>query len=187
MTDYNELYILNKLKQGDIHALEVIYNEHYANLCRYLLLLFKNQLLVEQIANDIFLYLWEHRKTLEIRISLETYLFTAGRYKALNKIRDTKRQQEIDQHLATEYVSVDTPDSIIEIKELESVIEKAIETLPPRCQHIFRLSREEELSYKEIAELLGISVNTVEGQMSHALHKLRTILRPYYRTILLSL
>lgn len=188
MADYNESYVLNRVKQGDISALEVIYHRHYANLCRYLLVLFRNPVMAEQIANDVFIYLWENRQSIEIKSSLESYLFAAGRYKTLNKIRDSKRQKEISHQLSlASDDSVEGPDSIIEIKELENIIEKAIETLPPRCQQIFRLSREEEMSYKEIAALLDISVNTVEGQMSIALSKLRAILRPYYCLLLINL
>ena len=185
MENIDEFFLLSKLKEGNIKALEVIYNKHYRNLCLYLQMLFKNELLVEHIAQDIFIYLWEKRETLEIKTSLESYLYTAGRYKALNQIRDAKRQEIIRENLfapTAEYVN--DLDSILEVHELEKIIEDAIKTLPARCQQIFRLSREEDLSYKEIAELLNLSVNTVEGQMAIALKKLRTILRPFYLQLL---
>jgi RNA polymerase sigma-70 factor, ECF subfamily len=188
MPNIEEQYLLKRLKEGDIKALEVIFDQHYNNLCRYLLLLFKNQLLVEHIAQDIFIYLWEKREKLEIKTSLESYLFAAGRYKALNKIRNIKRQEEIkkdlslDQNEATESVETE-----LEIKELECLIDDAVSTLPERCQQIFRLSRDKEMSYKEIAEFLDISINTVEGQMAIALKKLRKILRPFYFQIFFTL
>ncbi len=186
MGNTDELFLLNKLKEGDINALEVIFHKYYGSLCRYLLLLFKNELIVEHIAQDIFIYLWEKRESLEIKTSLESYLYTAGRYKALNQIRDSKCREAIRKNLITsenEYNS--DPELKLEIKELERIIEDAIKTLPARCQQIFRLSRGDEMSYKEIAELLNISVNTVEGQMAIALKKLRTILRPFYLQLLL--
>lgn len=185
MESIDEFFLLTKLKEGDIKALEVIFNKHYGNLCLYLLLLFKNELLVEHIAQDIFIYLWEKRKTIEIKTSLESYLYTAGRYKALNQIRDAKRHEIIRKNMFSpdaEYIN--ELDSILEVHELKKIIEEAINTLPVRCQQIFRLSREEDLSYKEIAELLNVSVNTVEGQMAIALKKLRTILKPFYFKLL---
>jgi RNA polymerase sigma-70 factor (ECF subfamily) len=185
MESIDELFLLSKLKEGDIKALEVIFNKHYGNLCLYLLLLFKNELLVEHIAQDIFIYLWEKRETIEIKTSLESYLYTAGRYKALNQIRDAKRHEIIRKNMfAPDAEYINELDSILEVHELKKIIEEAINTLPARCQQIFRLSREEDLSYKEIAELLNVSVNTVEGQMAIALKKLRTILKPFYFQLL---
>lgn len=186
MADYDESYLLQRLKEGDINALEVIFNRHYSNLCRYLLLLFKNNLHVEHIAQDIFVYLWENRKSLEINTSFASYIYAAGRYKALNQIRNAKRQQAIKENISTLQNDSDiASDSILEIKELEKLIEDAISSLPNRCQQIFRLSREEEMSYKEIAAFLNVSIHTVEGQMAIALNKLRKILRPFYMQLLL--
>jgi RNA polymerase sigma-70 factor, ECF subfamily len=180
-----ESYLLKKLKEGDIRALEVIFNSHYANLCRYLLLLFKNQLLVENIAQDIFVYIWENREQIEIKTSLEAYLYSAGRYKALNQIRNTSKRESINQSIASSFSLEETSsDSKMELKEMEQIIENAILTLPERCQKIFRLSREEDMSYKEIAKFLGISINTVENQVGIALKKLRIVLRPFYLQIL---
>ncbi|HEX3007910.1 MAG TPA: RNA polymerase sigma-70 factor, partial [Bacteroidales bacterium] len=179
MSNTEEVYLIHKLKEGDIKALEVLFNLHYSNLCRYLLLLFKNQLLVENIAEDIFVYLWENRETIEIKTSLEAYLYSAGRYKALNQIRNASRHKQINETLAVLEQDEDTSfEKMLELKELEEVLENAIRHLPPRCQEIFRLSREEDLSYKEIAHLLNISVNTVESQMGIALKRLKTVLRP---------
>lgn len=69
--------------------------KHYNNLSRYLLLLFKNELLVEHVAQDIFIYLWENRSEIEINVSLESYIYTAGRYKALNQLRNAKLQEAV--------------------------------------------------------------------------------------------
>lgn len=181
-----ETYLIQKLKEGDIRALEVIFNQHYSNLCRYLLLLFKNQLLVDHIAQDVFVYLWENRQVIEIRSSLASYLYSAGRYKALNQIRNTSKRESINKNIASSASIEDkSSDTILEIKELEQIIDNAINTLPARCQQIFRLSREEDMGYKDIAKLLNISVNTVENQMGIALKKLRTILRPFYMQLFL--
>ncbi|MBN2611736.1 MAG: RNA polymerase sigma-70 factor [Bacteroidales bacterium] len=188
MTSVEDRYLLQKLKEGDIQALEVLFDKYYGNLCRYLMVLFKNQLLVEHISQDIFIYLWENRKNLEINSSLESYLYTAGKYKALNQLRNLKRQEKIKERLGhLQQKEEKSIESKIEVTELEQIINDAIDSLPGRCKEIFRLSREEDKSYKEIAKLLNISINTVEGQMSIALKKLRTLLRPFYLKILMSL
>ena len=179
MTNIEDQYLLQKLKEDDIHALETLFHRYYGNLCRYLLLIFRNQLLVEHIAQDLFIYLWENRKTLQINGSIESYLYTAGRYKALNQIRNSKRQEKIREEIGNSKLkSTDLSGSTIEINELEKIIEDAVNLLPARCQQIFRLSREEDKSYKEIAKLLNLSINTVENQMTIALKKLRKLLGP---------
>lgn len=185
MNNSEEDYLIQKLKEGDIKALEVLFHKHYDNLCKYLLLLFKNQLLTENIAQDVFVYLWEKRETIEIQSSLESYLYTAGRYKALNQVRNSKKRESINQSLVNSDQLEESPsDRIVELKELENIIEEAISNLPLRCQQIFKLSRNEDMSYKEIAKTLNLSLSTVENQMSIALRKLRTTLRPFYAQIL---
>ncbi|HJZ41374.1 MAG TPA: RNA polymerase sigma-70 factor [Bacteroidales bacterium] len=176
-----ESYLLEKLKEGDIHALEVIFNRHYGSLCKYLFLLFKNHVITDHIAQDIFVYLWENRETIDIKVSLDAYLYSAGRYKALNQIRNAKKQESILKELGS--APFEEPfmnDQIIETEELKKIIEETISTLPERCQQIFRLSREDDMSYRDIAMVLGLSVNTVENQMAIALRKLRKLLRPFY-------
>jgi len=186
MNKSEEVYLIQRLKEGDIKALEVLFHKHYKSLSNYLLLLFKNQLLTEHIAQDIFVYLWENRETIEIHSSIESYLYTAGRYKALNEVRNSKRREAIGKSLATEDEQDETSfDKAIEIQELKNIIEEAVNNLPERCQQIFKLSRDEELSYKEIAKLLNLSLSTVENQMSIALRKLRTTLRPLYSVFLI--
>lgn len=181
MLNNEETYLLQKLKEGDIQVLEVVFNKHYSSLCKYLFLLFKNQVVVEHIAQDIFIYLWENRSTIEINTSLEAYLYSAGRYKALNQIRNAKRHEKINGEINKSKKATSVPaDKMLEIKELQKIIEEAVASLPQRCQKIFRLSREEDLSYKEIAKILHISVNTVEGQIGIAIKKLRKTLRPFY-------
>lgn len=184
MENEDEILLLQRLKDDDIKALEAIFHQHYSRLYNYLLLIFRNQLLVEHIAQDIFIYLWENRKTIRIKTSLESYLYSAGRYQAINHLRDARRHERINLRIAETYDNaVQSPFTILESKELEKIIEDAISTLPERCQQIFRLSREEELQYKEIAEVLHISVNTVETQMGIAFRKLRQALHPFYLRI----
>lgn len=180
--DYKEdAYLLHRLKEDDVKALKVLFDRYYADLCRYLSLLFKNKIIVEHIVQDIFVYLWENRHSLEITTSIESYLYAAGRYKAINHVRNARRREEIHQALMEgQPLDFKEVEEKLEIKELEKVISEAVNSLPDRCRQIFLLSRENDLSYKEIARLLDLSVNTVENQMSIALKKLRKVLRPYY-------
>jgi RNA polymerase sigma-70 factor, ECF subfamily len=185
MTDENDL--LKRLKEDDVEALHLLFDRYFGDLNRYLCLLFKNEVMAENIAQDIFVYIWEQRHKLEIHSSLEAYLYTAGRYRALNQLRNEKLHKHVLQKIRQSEPDAFDLNNKIEMIELENLIEEAVSSLPERCQKIFRMSRYDELSYKAIAGLLGISVNTVENQMSIALKKLRKVLKPFYLQMLLSL
>lgn len=182
-----ESYLIKRLNEGDIEAFEIIFKSNYAKLCKYLLMLFKNQSIIDNIAQDVFLYIWENREDIIIKTSIQAYLFSAGRYKAINHIRNIKSHSEIEKNIYKQTDFEHQTDTAIEFKELNTIVEEAIKSLPERCQKIFRLSRDKDLTYKEIAQILDISVNTVENQMSIALKKLRHILKPFYLKIFFSL
>lgn len=185
---FEERYLIKKLNEGDMGAFEVIFKMHYGKLCQYLLMLFKNQSIVDNIAQDVFLYIWENREKITIKKSLQAYLFSAGRYKAINHIRDVKSHTHIiEGNIYRENDLETSSDQVLEMKELNHIVEEAIKSLPDRCQQIFRLSRDQDLSNKEIAKILNISVNTVENQMSIALKKLRSHLKPYFLKMFFSL
>ena len=81
----------------------------------------------------------------------------------------------------------DSADEAIELKELNHIVSEAIDLLPNRCQQIFRLSRTDELSYREIAELMNISINTIDNQVHTAIKKIKTHVKRYYPELYLSL
>ena len=118
--------------------------------------------------HQVFINLWEKRATLDLSTSLKSYLFTSVHNRSLNVIRDRKK-----------FSSAEVPDvagewdvsAQIESMELEAKIREAIDFLPEKCREVFELNRFEGLKYSEIAARLGISVKTVENQMSKALKK----------------
>lgn len=181
--------IQKQLNAGEVAALERLFHQYYDDLCRYTLVFTKDIVIAENIVQDLFVYLWEHRQTIEIHLSFESYLYQASRYKALNYKRDQSRKEEKLPFLLEQNsfkVSVGA-DEAIEYKELNQILYKAIELLPSRCQQIFRLSRTNELSYREIAELMDISISTVDNQINTAIKKIKTHVKRYYPELYLSL
>lgn len=182
--------ILQKqLNAGEVSALEYLFHQYYDDLCRYILVFTKDIAIAENIVQDLFVYIWEHRETIEIHVSFESYLYQASRYKALNHRRDKSRVDDKLSLLAEQrYGNVSVgADEAIDFKELNQILSKAINLLPDRCQQIFRLSRNEELSYREIADLMNISISTVDNQINIALKKIKTHVRQYYPELYLSL
>lgn len=124
----------------------------------------------KEIVHASFVRLWEKHPGLDPDTNYKSYLYTSVRNKCLNKIRDSKKLVSI--HEANNEMS-SPGSSIVEVRELEREITYALNTLPKKCRQVFELSRVEELKYAEIAEKMGISVKTVEAQMSKALKLMR--------------
>lgn len=140
-------------------------------------MIIKNQDAAEEIALDIFTNIWEKRETLHIQLTFKAYLFQAARNRSLNYLRDNERIVYSDDYSVFEQSQNDTT---IEFVELQRLIEEAIFSLPEKCREVFLKSREDNLSNKEIADQLNISVKTVEAQMSRALKSIRKYLGDAY-------
>ena len=129
----------------------------------------------EELVQDVFVKVWEKRSELALDESLKSYLFTAVRNRAFNYLRDQARKGQTDS--IDENIDLEAPKGDpLEFADLQAIIQQGLDSLPPRCRAIFLLSREAEMSYKEIAAEMEVSIKTVEGQMSIALRKLRAFL-----------
>ncbi len=172
----DDILLYKLIAQGDQKAFKYLFDLYFVPLCRFGILYLKDQQEVEQIAMDIFTYVWEEKEHIEIHLSYKAYLFNSMRNRCLNVLRDRKEMCALDE--ADLLYSEDY--SPLELKELAQLIEAAVLSLPDKCQSIFRKSREKHLSYKEIADELGISVKTVEVQISKALKRIKDTLGDKY-------
>lgn len=131
----------------------------------------------EDVIHDMFTYIWINRKTLEVRGPLRTYLYKGVRNRVINALRDTKTADAFMDRFAAEQDDASGSASItISATELSDAIRQAVAALPARTREIWSLNRDDGLSYTEIAQLLDLSVKTVETQMSRALKSLRVSL-----------
>lgn len=128
----------------------------------------------EELVQEAFINLYKHKNSIEVNTSVKAYLYIILK----NKITDYYRREVMHQRYA-EYIVNHTsaeplsPLVYVETRELEKILKDAIAALPPKCQEVFRLSRESYLSDKEIAEQMDISLKTVEQHKSKALRILR--------------
>lgn len=177
--------IFEKIKAGDQNAFEKLFKTYYPSLCSYACQMLGDEESAEEVAQEIFVKLWEKRQTIEIEVSVNNYLFRSVKNHCLNIIHHEKIKQQYSEKIKEAARSGREDTHYFLEPDIAEKIDKAVNSMPERRLEIFKLSREEGLKYKEIAERLDISVKTVEAQMGLALKYLRVTLRDYDPNLLL--
>ncbi|TCC96539.1 RNA polymerase sigma-70 factor [Pedobacter hiemivivus] len=179
-SEYSDQDLLEQLKSSNSKALEALYELYYVQLCQIAFRKLGDEALVEELVQDVFLNLWIKRKELDANGSLFAYLYATLRNRALHEIRARIIKERHYLHIAELGKGhLPDPEDDYVAKETELKVMKVIESLPAQCREAFRLSREEQLSYKAIAARMNISVNTVEKHIGKALKILKRELKDY--------
>ena len=174
----SEQQLLSALRFGNEGALRQIFDRHYPLLLSDIYRLIPDESTCQDLAQELFVDLWNKRESLDIHTSLRAYLRRAAVNKALNHIKATRRMQLEDTDDLGQLADTSSADSLRKEKQesLEDALHAAIGGLPEKCRVVFNLSRFEQLSHREIAEKLGISVKTIENQITKAMKMLRDAL-----------
>jgi RNA polymerase sigma-70 factor (ECF subfamily) len=141
----------------------------------------KNKSLAEEAVSDVFFKVWQNRSELVNIQNIKAYLFKSTYNTSLNYLDEIKRKRAI----SLDDIEVDLninficPETELINKELKEQINSAIEDLPPRCKLIYKMAKVEQMKYKEIADLLDISVKTINHQLSIALKKIGKVIEEY--------
>ena len=162
----DEKDILLDLIEGSKIAFEQIYSLYSRRLFARLLKLVKSESQAEEILQDVFLKIWENRRSIDPEKSFRSFLFKI----AENKVYDFFRKVTRDKNMESQLISLSTAnhtiiESFMSGDENLTILQKAIEDLPPQRQQVFRLCKLEGKSYKEVSELLGISVSTISDHI----------------------
>ncbi len=172
--------LLSLLRAQPERGMRAIFDVYYSRLCRAVYLLVQDGSAAEDIAQEVFVQLWKRREQLGLGSSLWAYLRRAGYNRALNWLRDRKLRAEREQAGGKQrHPRAASVSEQLEEQELRELIRQAVDALPDRTRLVFILSRFEGYSQKEIAAELGISVKTVENQMTRALKMLRLALKDH--------
>ena len=134
----------------------------------------KSKELAEEIVSDILIEVWARRKQLVLVEDLKMYLYVSARNASLRRLQQLRKSSLLSlDEIAVEFASMDqNGEAILLTQELAADIEYAIQQLPQRCKLIFKLAKEDQLKYKEIAVLLNISVKTIDQQVAIAVKKI---------------
>lgn len=167
---------------------EDCFRTYYKQLVVFAYKMVKRQDVAEDVVQQVFLNVWEHIEKMDMDKGISSYLYQSTRNRCLNHL--SSAQQAVTRHTDTpEDLPVSnalvSTDKQLETKELLQRIQYAIQELPEKCREVFLLSREQSLTYKEIAAALDISVKTVENQMGKALKHLYARFGSYFNTVLI--
>ena len=178
MTD--EKTLVKALKKGDRAAFEEIFHLYHKWIYSFCYSFLHQKEDAENITQDVFVKLWLKRATIDTEKSFSGFLFTMTKNLALNYIRKAIHQQIfVNQLLDNGLEDCCQTDRQVSLNEVKRTLNNLVSQLPPKRKEIFLLSRENGLSHKEISKRLGVSVHTVESQMSKALKFIRNGLKGF--------
>ena len=172
---FKDIELMDRIRSGDESALKLIYNKYWDQLFFSAFNVLHDQHVCEDIIQEIFINLWNKREIIEIRVSLKSYLFASTRYEVYRQVRFSSVREDIFENIS-ERMQSPSEYGNIEHRELLSQISSIVNNLSEKCKVVYKLSREEQLSHKEIASQLDISTKTVENHLNKALRQLRTSL-----------
>ncbi len=174
----NEEGLLSRLKKGDKVAFELIFYKYKGKLFDFICKSLPDGGDAENIIQDVFANLWVYRKKLEPGKSLNALLYTMARNELFMHLRkQITRRKYVEEFGSSLNENDDSTQKQIEYNELKLLLDKLIESMPDKRKEVFKLSRYEGLSYKEIAKRLRISENTVDTQIRKALSYLKENLK----------
>ena len=167
-------HLLIDLKNGDEKAFETLFWKYNEHVYHFIYSLLYEKSMAEDLTQNVFLKIWEKHETIDVEQNFDAYLFTIARNLVYKETENRLLSEKLTESLQRQLSDADSlTEERIDAESLREYINSLIEELPPSRREIFRLSRQEHLSYREIAERLSISEKTVETQLSRALRFLR--------------
>ena len=176
-------FLLSAVQRGDQKAFDTLFRRYYPMLCAYGHRFVELED-AEAIVEDSLLWIWENRETLVIESSLNSYLFKMVYRRALNKLAHIDATQRADTRFYEEMQEMLQDTDYYQIEELAKRIEDAVAALPESYREAFVMHRFRDMSYKEIAETLGVSPKTIDYRIQQALKQLRVDLKDYLPLLL---
>lgn len=175
-----ERSLILRLIEGDEDAFCELYATYKNRLIYFAIRFLKSREYAEDVFQDAFTVVWQSRRFINPDASFSSYLYTIMRNRILNQLRNAANEEKLKESILSQALDYteDTKREVM-LNDLKSLISHALQQLTPRQREIFEMSREAQLSHKEIADKLSISVNTVQEHISTSLKLIRTYLIKY--------
>jgi RNA polymerase sigma-70 factor (family 1) len=167
---------------GDQRAFRQLFDYYAEKLSRFAFGIVKNKESATEIIDEIFVKIWKQRADIQSIARLDIYLYTATKNASLNYLSRKANEQTTEpfDFINIELQEDENPDQQLITTEILEKIRDAVNELPPRCKMIFKLVREDGLKYKEVADILNITVNTVDAQMLIAVKKISSKVKGHF-------
>lgn len=178
---YNEKELLTQIAGGDTNAFDTLFRLHWDHIYSAAFLASRSAEFAEDVAQEIFLWVWKERhKMVEVE-NVRAYLYGAARNFILRKLKRFTIEENYKRTLTRQVLAKAgaTPETQVQFKELQARIEAGIRLLPPQQQRAFRLSREHGLSHEAISSEMGLSAHTVKDYIVKSLAFLRKYIARY--------
>jgi len=162
------------LKKDDFIAFDALFHKYSASLYAFALSITRDSFAAEEITQLVFLKVWEKRGQINEHLSFKSFVFSVAYHETISWLRKEKSEKiRIGEFVRISGFQTSETEQTVEFRNIEGLANELIQEMPEKRKEIFILSREQGFSNKEIAEKLGISIKTVENQMTSALKYLR--------------
>ena len=161
------------LREGDPLSFEILFQKYYVRFYNFVFNLTKSSQAAEDIIQNVFMKIWINRASLRPDQSIHNYIYVLSKREMLNHIRDRKAYVQVERLVMAEQPSEEVTDQSMALKELDERIRRFIADMPEQRRKVFLLSRYRGLTNKEIAEMMGLSVRTVDRHINLALTSLK--------------
>ncbi len=179
-TEHTDEELVRRLGMDDNHAFRLLYERYWDKLLAHAYIKLHSEQEAEEIVQDAFTGLWRRRSSLLLKNSFYTYISAVVKYEVLRRLASRKVKSDFEKNVIRLYEEADnSTQQWLNYEDLREQIESTIQALPEKCRLVFRLSREEGLSERQIADVLQISPKTVEAHKTRALRALRTSLAQF--------
>lgn len=181
----NDVELIRRLKLGEIKAFEVVYNKYKSKLYFFAFSYLKSHAETEEVVQNTFISLWEHRNSIEETLSFKSYLYKITVNKIYNQLKHLAVQKKYEEFiLQHDTVEDDCTEKDLDRRELEQTLNSIVSKLPEQQKKVFRMSRVNGLSHEEIAVELNISIRSVENHIYRAIKSIKESLKPEYLILL---
>lgn len=171
--------LTERIANDDALAYKELFLLYHKRLLNFSITITRSKESSEEVVSDVFFKIWTNRSSIATIENFHLYIYIVTKNLSINMALKEKKDQSfsLDETVVDAKNIYADPEQLMITSEMHKRIQIAIETLPPKCQLIFKLIREDGLKYKEVAELLNLSLKTVENQMTIALKKISESIR----------
>ena len=169
-----DIQLFNRIKQGDKKSFEALFSSYYDALCNFAYLFVQDYQVAEEAVSDVFVKIWLRKEKIDIHLNVKAYLYKSTKNTVLSYVRKQKLETvNIENHQDSQ--NTETPETLLLKAEKTDHLHQIINTLPKKAGLVFRMHKVDQMKYREIAEILGISEKTVENHMGNSIRHLKKL------------